>query len=91
MVDALHVVMGVDLTVTPTIGVETALVLACESDPDLSRFPTPEHFCSWLTLTPGTHIGGGKPLKGAPAKSAIPAKRKTLSESIDRRDLRRGP
>ena len=68
LVDALHAVMGVDLTAIPTIGVETALVLACEIGPDLSRFPTPEHFCSWLTLAPGTRISGGKHLKGAPAK-----------------------
>ena len=58
LVDALHAVMGVDLTAIPTIGVETALVLACEIGPDLSRFPTPEHFCSWLTLAPGTRISG---------------------------------
>jgi len=36
--------------------------------PDLSRFPTPEHFCSWLTLAPGTRISGGKSLKGPAAK-----------------------
>ena len=68
LVGALRAVMGVDLTAIPTIGVETALVLACEIGPDLSRFPTSEHFCSWLTLAPGTRISGGKILKGAPAK-----------------------
>ena len=68
LVGALRAGMGVDLTAIPTIGIETALVLACEVGPDLSRFPTPEHFCSWLTLAPGTRISGGKSLKGAPAK-----------------------
>ena len=34
------------------------------SGPDLSRFPMPAHFCSWLTLAPGTRISGGKRLKG---------------------------
>ncbi len=65
---ALHAVLGVDLTAIPTIGVETALTIASEIGPDLSRFPTPEHFCSWLTLAPGTRVSGGKSLKGSPAK-----------------------
>ena len=34
----------------------------------LSRFPSSEHFCSWLTLAPGTRISGGKALKGRTAK-----------------------
>ena len=58
LVGALRAVMGVDLTAIPTISVDTAL----------SRFPPSEHFCSWLTLAPGTRISGGKILKGAPAK-----------------------
>jgi len=65
---ALHVVMGVDLCAIPTIGIETALVLASEIGPDLSRFPTPAHFCSWLALAPPTHISGGKPVPGRKPK-----------------------
>lgn len=61
---AIRRVMGVDVTAIPTIGVGTALVLASEIGPDLSRFPTCEHFCSWLTVAPGTRITGGKPLPG---------------------------
>ena len=61
---ALHAVNGVNLTTIPTIGVEAALTLASEIGPDLSRFPTRELFCSWLTLAPGTRISSGKPLKG---------------------------
>lgn len=56
--------LGVDLTAIPTIGVETALVVASELGPDLSRFPNCNHFCSWLHLAPGTRISGGKPLPG---------------------------
>ena len=41
---ALREMMGVDLTAIPTIGVETALVIASEIGPDLTRFPTCEHF-----------------------------------------------
>ena len=64
----LQAVLGVDLTAIPTIGVETALTIASEIGPDLSRFPTSEHFCSWLTLAPGTRISGGKSLKGPSVK-----------------------
>ena len=38
--------------------------IAAEIGPDLSRFPSSKHFCSWLTPTPGTRISGGKSLKG---------------------------
>ena len=61
---ALQRVMGVDLTAIPTIGVETALVLAAEVGPDLSRFPNEAHFSSWLNVAPPTRITGGKPLRG---------------------------
>ncbi|NBA98609.1 IS110 family transposase [Pseudomonas sp. R5(2019)] len=61
---ALWRIMGVDLTAIPTIGVDTALVLASEIGPDLSRFPTSQHFCSWLGLAPPTRISGGRQLSG---------------------------
>jgi transposase len=57
-------VLGVDLTAIPTIGVETALVVASEIGPDLSRFPSSEHFCSWLNVAPGTRISGDRALGG---------------------------
>ena len=56
--------LGVDLTAIPTIGLETALAVASEIGPDLSRFASCAHFCSWLQLAPGTRISGGKPLPG---------------------------
>lgn len=62
---ALAGVMGVDLTAIPTLGVDTVLVLASEVGPDLSRFPSQAHFCSWLGLAPPTRISGGKPLPGS--------------------------
>jgi len=65
---ALHAMLGVDLTAIPTIGVETALVIASEIGPDLSRFPSPDHFCSWLALAPGTRISGDRRLGGPPVK-----------------------
>ena len=65
---ALRAMLGVDLTAIPTIGIETALTIASEVGPDLSRFPSAAHFCSWLTLAPGTRISGGKQLRGQQPK-----------------------
>ncbi|EJT84218.1 ISPpu9, transposase, partial [Pseudomonas putida S11] len=57
-----------DLTAIPTIGVDTALVLAGEIGSDLSRFPSSQHFCSWLGLAPPTRISGGRQLSGGGPK-----------------------
>ncbi|MXY51468.1 MAG: IS110 family transposase [Gammaproteobacteria bacterium] len=65
---ALRAMLGVDLTAIPGIGVGTALAIASEIGPDLSRFPNQAHFCSWLKLAPGTRISGGRPLRGPPPK-----------------------
>lgn len=61
-------VLGVDLTAIPTIGVDTALVLAGEIGADLTRFPSSQHFCSWLGLAPPTRISGGHQLSGGGPK-----------------------
>jgi transposase len=60
----LHASLGVDLTAIPCIGIETTLMVASELGVDLSRFPSSAHFCSWLSLAPGTRISGGKKLPG---------------------------
>ena len=41
-----------------------------EIGPDLSRFETVKHFCSWLGLCPGTKISGGKVLSAKKERSA---------------------
>jgi transposase len=53
---------GVDLTGIEGIGVLTGLVLLTEVGPNLSRFRTEKHFCSWLGLCPDNRISGGKVL-----------------------------
>ncbi len=68
--ERLRGLLGVDLTAIPTVGVETALTFAAEVGPDLSRFPTAAHFCSWLGLAPGTRISGDKRLGGRPPRCA---------------------
>jgi transposase len=53
---------GVDLTGIEGIGVLTGLVLLTEVGPNVSRFRTEKHFCSWLGLCPDNRISGGKVL-----------------------------
>jgi transposase len=53
---------GVDLTAIEGIGVLTGLTMLTEAGPDLSRFRTEKHFCSWLGLCPDNRISGGKVL-----------------------------
>ena len=67
---ALHCVCGVDLTRVDGIDVATALKVIAEVGPELSRFKTSKHFCSWLGLCPGTKISGGKVLSGASKRTA---------------------
>lgn len=56
----LYRVSGVDLTQIDGVKVNTVLVLLSEIGPDLSRFPTEKHFCSWLGLCPNPQISGGR-------------------------------
>jgi hypothetical protein len=57
---ALYRMSGMDLTVLEGIDPNTALVLLSEIGPDVSRFPTVKHFCSWLGLSPQHQLSAGK-------------------------------
>jgi transposase len=54
---------GVDLTRIDGISAGAAQIVLTEVGPDLSAFPSEDHFISWLRLCPRTPISGGKPLK----------------------------
>jgi transposase len=47
--------LGVDLTEIEGIDVGTALVILAEIGVDVSRFPTEQHFASWLGVCPRVH------------------------------------
>lgn len=61
---------GVDLTRINGLGVSAVMKLLAEIGPDLSRFASVKHFCSWLSLCPGTKISGGKVLSSGTRRSA---------------------
>jgi transposase len=61
---------GVDLTRINGLGVGVVMKLLSEVGPDVSRFASVKHFCSWLGLCPGTKISGGKVLSSGTKRSA---------------------
>jgi hydrogenase maturation factor len=62
---------GVDLTRIDDLGITHVLKLLSEIGVDLSRFANVKHLCSWLGLSPGTKISGGKILLPADEKAAV--------------------
>ncbi|MHB1700324.1 MAG: IS110 family RNA-guided transposase [Acidobacteriaceae bacterium] len=60
---------GVDLTRINGLAVTSVLTVLSEVGPDLSRFASVKHFCSWLGLCPGTKISGGKVLSARTRRS----------------------
>lgn len=70
--EMLHQQLGVDLMRIPCIGLEAALTIASEIGPDVSRFPTARHFCSWLNLAPPTRISGDRKIGGKAPKRTNP-------------------
>lgn len=65
----LYQLTGIDLTRIHGIGPSIALALIAECGTDLSRWPTEKHFTSWLCLSPGCKISGGKVLSSHTRKS----------------------
>ena len=59
-----------DLTRINGLGLTVVMKILAELGPDLSRFETVKHFCSWLGLCPGTKISGGKVLSAKTKRSA---------------------
>lgn len=61
-------IAGVDLTSIDGIEVMTAQTILAELGPDLSAFPTEDHFASWLGLCPRKDISGGRVIGTARTK-----------------------
>ncbi len=56
----LYRMAGVDLTQIVGLNTPTVLNIVSEIGLDMSRWPTSKHFASWLSLSPGSKISGGK-------------------------------
>lgn len=56
----LYRILGTDLSQIDGISVLTTHVLFSEVGPDVSKFPSVNHFCSWLGLCPNNKISGGR-------------------------------
>ncbi|MFT4506036.1 IS110 family transposase [Caballeronia sp. 15711] len=67
---AMYQLAGTDLTQIHGIGPFLALRLIGECGTDLSRWSTAKHFTSWLTLSPGCKISGGKVLSSHTCKTS---------------------
>ena len=77
---------GVDLTRINGLAVTSVMKLLTEIGPDLSRFASVKHFCSWLGLCPATKISGGKVLSSGTKRSANRARQafKLAAQSLSR-------
>jgi hypothetical protein len=67
---AMYHLAGTDLTQIHGIGPFLALRLIGECGTDLSRWRTAKHFTSWLALSPGCKISGGKVLSSHTRKTS---------------------
>ena len=68
--EALMRMSGVDLTEIDGIETASALKIIAEVGIDMSRWKTDKHFTSWMALSPGAKISGGKILSSATKKNA---------------------
>ena len=56
----LSAILGVDVVAIPEISEIAALEILSETGTDLSKWPSRNHFVSWLNLCPNNKISGGK-------------------------------
>jgi transposase len=65
-----HHLTGVDLSQIDGIGPYNGLRLLAEIGTDMTRWPSEQHFTSWLSLAPNNKISGGRLLSSRTAPSA---------------------
>jgi transposase len=66
----LHQITGADVTQIDAIGPYNGLRLLSEIGSDMTRWPSEDHFTSWLTLAPKNRITGGRLISSRTQPSA---------------------
>jgi len=66
----LYRLTGVDLTEINGMSESNVLTIISETGIDMNAWPSEKHFASWLSLSPGNKITGGKRLSGKTKPSA---------------------
>jgi transposase len=61
-------ILGVDLTQVPGLGVLAVLTLLSEIGTNMKKWRSPKAFASWLGLSPGSKISGGRVLSARTRK-----------------------
>jgi transposase len=67
---ALYTMLGGDLSQIHGFGAYTVLRLVAECGDDMRKWPTAKHFTSWLCLSPGNKISGGRLLSSQTRKTS---------------------
>lgn len=67
---ALYTLLGADLSQIHGFGPYTVLRLVAECGDDMTKWPTAKHFTSWLSLSPGNKISGGRLLSSKTRRSS---------------------
>ncbi len=66
----LYRLTGVDLTEINGMSENNVLTILSETGTDMNAWPSEKHFASWLSLSPGNKVTGGKRLSGKTKASA---------------------
>jgi hypothetical protein len=85
-------ITGADLTQIHGFGPYLALKFIAECGTDMNRWPDASHFTSWLCLSPGNKISGGKVLSSKTRRSSsrIAAALRLAATTIGRSDTALG-
>jgi len=67
---ALYTFLGADLSQIHGFGPYTVLRMVAECGDDMRKWPTVKHFASWLCLSPGNKISGGRILSSKTRRSS---------------------
>jgi len=90
--DMLYRIVGSDLTTIPGLQANTILQILSEVGTDMSKFPTANHFASYLGFVPHNKITGGRVISSRTDRINSPAAQafKKIIPSISQRDTALG-